>query len=130
MQPFQESNTIQDIIAEVKQNYPVAREFWPYDISRAASYIESNLFNENLNVALVKNKCFIFNNQFHSRFKLYAGTVPKRYINVLRVHVAKHLLVNTCYTISEIAVGIGYSSVSSFSNSFKREFGLRPSKFR
>ncbi|MEX0773866.1 MAG: AraC family transcriptional regulator [Balneolales bacterium] len=43
---------------------------------------------------------------------------------------AYNLLLETQNTVSEIALMCGYQSVGSFSNAFKRQFGIRPSDLR
>ncbi len=47
-----------------------------------------------------------------------------------RCNVAKRLLEQTTSSITDIALEIGYSELSAFSRSFKRQVGLGPSRYR
>lgn len=42
----------------------------------------------------------------------------------------KHLLMNTSFSINEIAQKVGYNYPSNFINAFKKKVGISPSKFR
>ena len=50
--------------------------------------------------------------------------------NAARCAVAKRLLEQTTSSITDIALEIGYSELSAFSRSFKRQVGLGPSRYR
>ncbi|HEX6227279.1 MAG TPA: helix-turn-helix domain-containing protein, partial [Chryseolinea sp.] len=52
------------------------------------------------------------------------------YIISVRLKKAKHLLLNTEKTISEIASEVGFSSSTYFSTSFKAKFNLSPREFK
>lgn len=47
-----------------------------------------------------------------------------------RCNTAKRLLAQTASSITDIALEIGYSELSAFSRSFKRQVGLGPSRYR
>ncbi len=47
-----------------------------------------------------------------------------------RCSAAKRLLAQTTSSITDIALEIGYSELSAFSRSFKRQVGLGPSRYR
>ena len=50
--------------------------------------------------------------------------------NAARCAVAKRLLEQTTSSITDIALEIGYSELSAFSRSFKRQVGLGPLRYR
>jgi len=68
----------------------------------------------------------------------YIGTVFRyvknisinRFLMKTRVDRAKDLLVNSSLTISDVAVECGFSSLSYFHTTFKKETGLTPIDFR
>ncbi|WP_299252730.1 helix-turn-helix domain-containing protein [uncultured Aquimarina sp.] len=63
----------------------------------------------------------------------YAKRNFNDFVNHYRVQEAKELLSNTesdKYTISSIAYDIGFSSLSSFNNAFKKFEGMTPSRYR
>lgn len=65
-----------------------------------------------------------------SKFRRCYGKTPTRYMIGLRIYKAKDLLMNTPYSIAQIAECCGYDNVYYFSNSFKKETGISPLKFR
>ena len=52
-----------------------------------------------------------------------------QFITGERMKIAKHLLIGTTYTISEIAERCGFDNVYYFSNSFKQQTGMSPSEY-
>ena len=50
------------------------------------------------------------------------------FIQENRMIKANHLLLSEKYSISDIAASVGYSSLSSFSQSYKNYFGVSPTK--
>jgi transcriptional regulator GlxA family with amidase domain len=64
--------------------------------------------------------------QFRDRY----GKTPRRFLTEVRLQTTAHLLLTTSLGIEQIALQVGYQSVSSFSRSFKRVFGMSPSAFR
>lgn len=53
-----------------------------------------------------------------------------QYLKLLRITKAMEKLLETDLTISEISYQVGYDSISSFSNTFQKLTGQRPSAFR
>jgi len=58
------------------------------------------------------------------------GRSPMQQITFLRVSHAKNLIVQTDESIESIALKVGYKSQFSFSNTFKKWIGCRPSALR
>ncbi|MBN1580614.1 MAG: substrate-binding domain-containing protein [Anaerolineae bacterium] len=63
-------------------------------------------------------------------FKEEVGLTVGVYLNRYRVRQAKHLLQASNKSITEVAIEIGFSSNSYFSQVFRQETGLSPSTFR
>lgn len=55
---------------------------------------------------------------------------PKFYIKELRLSTAHEMIQNTSLSFEDIALQVGYSSLSHFSTAFKKRFGLSPSTLR
>jgi len=64
------------------------------------------------------------------KFKQSYGMTPIRYFICLRMNEARRLLVDTKYSISEIAERCGFHCPYYFSNTFKTQFGQSPSRYR
>lgn len=63
-------------------------------------------------------------------FKQYFGHGFSKYITMLKIDEAKHLLTNQDVTISSVAIAVGYSNSDYFSKVFKRITGKLPSEYR
>lgn len=57
-------------------------------------------------------------------------TTFKIYLNTLRLAEGKRLLIETDYSISEIAFMVGYNNVTHFNRVFKSSEGINPREFR
>lgn len=55
---------------------------------------------------------------------------PMQKLIQLRMERAKHLLVDTNWSLIEIASSVGYQDAFNFSNRFKKSVGIAPSKYR
>lgn len=67
---------------------------------------------------------------FSSLFIRVMGHSFREQINRVRVEEAKRLLTATDYSLSQIAVTVGFSDQSYFSKVFKRVTGLTPNRYR
>lgn len=52
-----------------------------------------------------------------------------RFVRAIRITRALEMLAENKYSVSEIAMAVGYSSLPAFSNIFERIVGIRPSEF-
>ena len=105
---------------------------WP-KVKLAASCIHGNLYGLRLTVGWMNEQCRISGNNFTSRFTYCLQKTPNQYITYHRIEVAKLLLSHNALTsikLSTIAYELGFSTVSTFSKSFKRETGMPPSQWR
>lgn len=67
---------------------------------------------------------------FAHKFKEYTGLAPLSFMYELKISVAKTMLSYTRHSINDIATSLGYSSSSSFINSFRSKTGMSPSAYR
>jgi len=61
--------------------------------------------------------------------EVYSRTIHQ-YLFEHKMNLARQLLIDTSYTIFEIAYQCGYDEPSHFSNAFKRRYGMYPREFR
>ena len=67
---------------------------------------------------------------FSSEFKRAFGESPHGYLLTRRLERAAALLRTTDYTVADICMEVGLSSVGSFTTSFRRMFGRTPTDYR
>lgn len=63
-------------------------------------------------------------------FKKHLGVTPKEYITKLKMDQACRYLMDTEYSISQIANALGYEDLFVFSRAFKKIKGVSPSVYR
>jgi len=67
---------------------------------------------------------------FVVRFKTVAGVPPLTYLLNWRMRLAGSALREESVAVSELALSLGYTSESAFSNAFKRTMGISPKRSR
>ncbi len=68
--------------------------------------------------------------QLFQGFKEFVGLCPFAYLRILRLEKAKELIVSRKCNVTEAAFAVGYSSLSHFTNNFRKEFGKTPKAFQ
>lgn len=63
-------------------------------------------------------------------FKEETGQTYSAYLNQVRMHEAKRLLLETKMTVTDISAAVGYSSPGYFTSQFKKAFSCFPREFR
>jgi len=67
---------------------------------------------------------------FIRRFESVFGTTPHQFRIQSRLERAKHLLALRDYSVTDVCMEVGFSSLGSFSALFARRFGKPPSAYR
>lgn len=67
---------------------------------------------------------------FGYTFKKLSGYTPKEYMNFVRIHKARDLLLSGGYTVGEAAEAVGFNDIYYFSRTFKKIIGQKPSEFK
>lgn len=68
--------------------------------------------------------------RFIDTFTHYVGVSPRQYIINIRMTIAKDLLMNSMFQISEVARLTGYENPLYFSRLFKKTWGVSPTNYR
>jgi len=63
-------------------------------------------------------------------FKAIFGETPQKYRSRAQVEKAKHLLILSDLSITEVCMAVGFSSLGSFSALFSHRVGMSPSEFQ
>ncbi|MFW0797155.1 AraC family transcriptional regulator [Gordonia sp. CPCC 205515] len=67
---------------------------------------------------------------FHRLFRETYGVTPAAYLSQRRIERAQDLLRTTNLTVTEVCMGVGFSSLGSFSSRFREIVGETPSEFQ
>lgn len=89
-----------------------------------------NHFREPITVADIAAAAALSQYHFSRIFKKEMEVAPHNYLSNIRLRQAKTLLLETNYTVEEIASSCGFSSTSHFIRAFKKEMEVTPSVFR
>ena len=91
--------------------------------------MENELSNSELDIARMTELLHISRTKFYYKVKGLTGENPSVFFKRYKLNRASHLLKERNYNISEIADMTGFSTLSHFSTSFKKQFGVSPSEF-
>ena len=98
-------------------------------IQAVVRYISAN-YALDLKIADIAKRFAFSHNNLIYRFEKELGISPSRFITQQRLLIAKGLLQNTDYTVSQIAGLCGFAHSSFFGKIFKKHEGLSPSNYR
>lgn len=99
-------------------------------INDAILFIEENL-TDSLLLETIAEKAHFSPFYFHRLFKIIMGETPNQYIHRKRIEKAASFLIHRKEkSIQEISDELGFSSLSSFSRSFKNFYNVSPSEFK
>lgn len=101
----------------------------PYKVSEVAQYIGRH-YAETLTLAQLSSQFHISPFYISRIFTQITGLSIISYINHVRVEEARRLLQETDLSVTEIALLVGYQSVTHFGRVFKAAMGASPQRFR
>jgi DNA-binding response OmpR family regulator len=97
-------------------------------LEKVTAAIEQNMDNEFFSVEDLASQVAFSRSQLHRKLKALTGKSPNELIREFRMMRAKELLEKGAGNVSEVAMEVGYSSLSYFTRSFKQAFGVLPSE--
>jgi len=98
-------------------------------MSELYALMASELSNPELDISRMTAMLKISRTKFYYKVKGLTGENPGIFFRTYKLNRAAELLVEGKYTVSEIADITGFSTLSHFSKSFKKQFGVAPSDF-
>lgn len=113
--PSQPANT-------VRQNYQDEL------FEKVVAYVESRIY-EPITIAEVCQQFSLSRSTLQLLFKNAVNQSPKKYISDMKLEKSCQMLRENKYTISEISLKLGYSSIHYFSNAFNQKYHISPSEY-
>jgi AraC-like DNA-binding protein len=95
---------------------------------RILTYIESNIC-EPLTIAEICQQFSLSRSSLQILFKNAVNQSPKKFISDMKLEKSCQMLRESKYTISEISLKLGYSSIHYFSNAFNQKYHMSPSEY-
>jgi AraC-like DNA-binding protein len=100
-----------------------------YRLAEAKEYIDLH-FTEEINLEEIASVACLSHYHFLRMFKSVFEITPYQYVIQKRLQKAADLIKSTGTPIGDIAMSVGFDNLPAFSDSFKKEFGVSPSKYR
>lgn len=101
-------------------------EHW---LQKGVDYLEMH-YAEGITIEKVASFVGVDRAHFSRRFRLAHGTSPIKYLQGVKMQAARDMLGESAYTLTEIALSVGYPDLFSFSKAFKKHFDMSPGEFR
>ena len=95
---------------------------------RVLQFVESKIY-EPLTVADICQQFSLSRSTLQLLFKNAVNQSPKKYISDMKLERSCQMLRENKYTISEISLKLGYSSIHYFSNAFNQKYHISPSEY-
>ena len=95
----------------------------------AREYMEGNCTKPGLNLDEIASYANLDKFHFILNFRHLFGTTPHQYLITIKLKKACELILSQNYSITEVCYLTGFESLPSFSNLFKKKFGVFPSLF-
>ena len=97
--------------------------------SKVLRFIDANLDKE-LSLDVLAQTANYNPTYFSNFFRKTFGVSPIKYVANKRIFLAKSLLLNTYFSVGEIAVKCGYADIFSFSRFFRLNTGYYPTEYK
>ena len=99
-------------------------------VRRMLKAIEQHLSDPGYGVDLLASDVFVSRSALYTKVNNMLGITPSDFIRNVRLKHAAELLANSDRPINEIADLVGYQTHKSFTQNFKKMFGILPSEYR
>ena len=87
-------------------------------------------YAEPLDVRVVASVAHVSPAHFSRRFRSAFGETPHRYLQRRRIERSMFLLRETDRTVTDICLGVGFTSLGTFSRTFRALVGQTPTAYR
>lgn len=98
-------------------------------LNKLTEIIRQNLDDENFNIDNLAAEMNMSRTSLHRKIKGITEFTPGDFIRIIRLKRAAELLMEGEYRINEICMLVGIRSLSYFSKSFQKQFGVLPKDF-
>lgn len=89
-----------------------------------------NRYADPLSLDEIADSAILSKFYFSRVFRSLTGTSPGRFLSAIRLFKAKNLLLETEMSVTEVAYGVGYNSLGTFTSRFTKSVGVTPIQYR
>lgn len=98
-------------------------------VGRALRLIDTH-YDQPLDLDRIARAACLSPYHFHRAFRRLVGETPQQYLTRRRIERARELLIRTPMSVTEVCLEVGFTSLGSFSNLFRRHAGHAPGRYR
>ncbi|MDR1403912.1 MAG: AraC family transcriptional regulator [Tannerellaceae bacterium] len=99
-------------------------------LRKAIEVVENELSNPEFSIPEFCRTIGMSRTSVYTKIKALTGQGPGEFIRIIRLKRARDLLALRKHTVGEVSVIVGFSDAKYFSTSFKKQFGVSPSKIK
>jgi AraC family transcriptional regulator len=115
--------------AKTDVRVPLSGGLAPWQVRRTTEYLREHL-DEVVSLADLARLSDLSPFHFSRAFKKSLGLPPHAFHCALRLEEAKRLLIETDFSVIEIALAVGYEAPQTLARVFQREVGQSPTSYR
>lgn len=108
---------------------PLSRSHQDERIRQVESYMKQH-FARDLSIERLASSVNMSARNFVRRFKQATGQLPGKYLQALRISIAREMLEDDATSIQSVSTAVGYEDVAFFRALFKRLTGMTPAEYR
>ena len=98
-------------------------------MQKLCEVVEKNISEPNLNIEKFCAEIGMSRANLYRRIKATTNLSPLEYVKTIRLQVASKMLKDTDLSVTEISEKVGFNSLINFSASFRKHYGLSPTKY-
>jgi AraC-like DNA-binding protein len=118
----------QEMTGKTKTYFEIQIDKLVKEVRQSKSFMEKYLSGE-IEVAKMASTAFMSKFHYTRIFKKVYGLSPRQYLKDLRINKAKELL-KQGLNVTQVCMDVGYDSVPTFCNIFKKATGYSPGEYR
>jgi DNA-binding response OmpR family regulator len=99
-------------------------------LDKAMRIVEQKIANPDFSISEFCSLLAMSRTSVYNKLKSLTGQAPNDFIRIIRLNKAKEFLKSGKYTVSEVSHSVGFTDPKYFSTSFKKQFGISPSKIK
>ena len=100
------------------------------DTAKINHYVADNYSNQELTVKQASQELGISQSKIQVILKTHFKMTFRQYLNTIKIHEAKRLLLDTDRQVTDIAYRVGYKNVTHFNRIFKDLEAMSPNQYR